>query len=49
MVSKALAFIQEKKGRTASDAAMNFLKTQQAVWTKWVPADVAGRVQASLK
>ena len=48
MVSEALSFMQEKKGRTAKDAAMNFLKTQEKVWTKWVPADVARQVKASL-
>lgn len=48
MVSEALSYMQEKKGRTAKDAAINFLKTRQDVWTKWVPADIQKRVKASL-
>ena len=30
------------------DAAMEFLKKHEAVWTKWVPADVAAKVKAGL-
>lgn len=31
------------------EVAIHFFKNQEAVWTKWVPADVAARVKASLK
>jgi len=30
------------------DAAVEFLKKHEAVWTKWVPADVAAKVKAGL-
>lgn len=30
------------------ETAENFLKTREEVWTKWVPADVADKVRASL-
>lgn len=49
MISEALAYMQDNKGASARDAAMNFLQTKQDVWTKWVPADVAERVKSSLK
>jgi len=32
-----------------ADAAVEFLTTQESVWTKWVSADVAAKVKASLK
>lgn len=32
----------------AEETAQNFLKNNQDVWTKWVPADVAEKVKASL-
>ncbi len=32
----------------AEETAQNFLKDHQDVWTKWVPADVAEKVKASL-
>ena len=47
-VSQALVYLQEKKGSKAKDAALEFLRTKQDVWTKWVPADVASRVNAAL-
>jgi glycine betaine/proline transport system substrate-binding protein len=31
-----------------ADAAVEFLKKHEAVWTKWVPADVATKVKAGL-
>ncbi len=48
MVSEALAYMQDTKGATAEDAAANFLKTREEVWTAWVPADVVPLVKASL-
>lgn len=49
VVSRALAYMQEGKGRTAADAALHFLRTQEDLWTRWVPVDVAARVKASLR
>ncbi len=46
-VSKALAFMQDTGG-TTDDAAVEFLKTNEELWTNWVPADVAERVKAAL-
>ena len=48
-VSSSLAYMKAEKGRTHQDAVNNFLKTQEKVWTKWVPADVAAKIKASLK
>ena len=48
LTSEALAYMQTHKGATAKDAARQFLKTRPNVWQKWVPADVAARVTASL-
>ncbi|MGE0723704.1 MAG: ABC transporter substrate-binding protein [Alphaproteobacteria bacterium] len=47
MVSEALAYMQDTGGKPA-DAAVHFLKEEAETWTKWVPADVAARVKASL-
>jgi glycine betaine/proline transport system substrate-binding protein len=47
-VSEALAYMQDHDGATAEDAAVNFLKTQESIWTQWVPSDVAERVRQSL-
>jgi glycine betaine/proline transport system substrate-binding protein len=46
-VNKILAWADDNKA-SSEDAAVRFLKTEQAVWTKWVPADVAKNVKASL-
>ncbi|SDR28387.1 ABC transporter substrate-binding protein [Pseudovibrio sp. Tun.PSC04-5.I4] len=46
-VSNALAFMQDTDG-TTDDAAVEFLKTNEEIWTNWVPADVAERVKAAL-
>jgi glycine betaine/proline transport system substrate-binding protein len=45
--SKALAYMQDHDG-SAKNAAAHFLKTRQDLWTKWVPADVAKKVEAAL-
>ncbi|MFV0294828.1 MAG: ABC transporter substrate-binding protein [Hyphomicrobiaceae bacterium] len=47
LVSEALAYMQATGGKPA-DAAEHFLKTKKDLWTKWVPADVAKRVEDSL-
>jgi glycine betaine/proline transport system substrate-binding protein len=45
--SAALAYMRDKDAEPA-DAALNFLKTEEASWSKWVPADVAERVKSAL-
>lgn len=47
-VNKVLAWGDDNKAKPA-EVAMQYLKTEEAVWTKWVPADVAEKVKASLK
>ncbi|MGO1766109.1 glycine/betaine ABC transporter substrate-binding protein [Advenella sp. S44] len=47
VVNKTLAHMEES-GDDTSDVALWFLNNQQAVWSKWVPAEVAERVKASL-
>ncbi len=46
-ISGLLVFGDENNA-SAAETAENFLKTEEAVWTEWVPADVAERVKASL-
>jgi glycine betaine/proline transport system substrate-binding protein len=48
LTSEILAYMQDNKAE-AEDAAVHFLKTKPDIWTKWVPADVAAKVTASLK
>lgn len=45
--SDALAYMRDNDAQPA-DAALNFLKTEEASWSKWVPADVAERVKSAL-
>ena len=47
-MSGILAFLKNNEGSTSDDAALNFLKTKQDIWTTWVPADVADKVKAGL-
>jgi len=47
-VSSILGYLQANEGATRDDAAMNFLKTEEGSWTKWVPADVAAKIKAAL-
>jgi glycine betaine/proline transport system substrate-binding protein len=46
-ISALLVYGDENKADAAATAE-NFLKTEEAVWTQWVPADVAEKVKASL-
>lgn len=48
VLSQAMAYRMAEKGRDINDAVVNFLKTETALWSKWVPADVAERVKNSL-
>jgi glycine betaine/proline transport system substrate-binding protein len=47
-VNEALAWADDEKA-SGRDVAIWYLKKNPAIWTKWVPADVAARVKASLK
>jgi glycine betaine/proline transport system substrate-binding protein len=44
----ALLVYGDENNADAAATAENFLKTQEAIWTTWVPADVAEKVRASL-
>lgn len=44
----ALLVYGDENQADAEATAVNFLKTEQDVWTSWVPADVAEKVKASL-
>lgn len=46
-VSKLLVYGDENQA-DAEATAENFLRTEEGVWTQWVPADVADKVRASL-
>jgi glycine betaine/proline transport system substrate-binding protein len=46
-VDKLLAWMSANQA-TGDDGAKYFLKNDAAVWTKWVPADVAAKVKAGL-
>ncbi len=48
LVNEALANMRETNTNDNA-AALRFLKTQPQLWTTWVPADVAAKVQAALK
>jgi glycine betaine/proline transport system substrate-binding protein len=47
VVNKTLAHMEES-GAETNEVAQWFLKNQQDIWSKWVPAEVADRVKASL-
>ncbi len=42
-----LAYMQEEKA-SGEDAAVEFLRKHESIWTKWVSADAAAKVKASL-
>ena len=47
VMNSMLVYMQENKADGA-DAAVEFLRKHEDIWTKWVPADVAAKVKASL-
>lgn len=47
VISQALAWGDDNKAST-EDIAIHFLKTNKDIWTKWVPEDVAAKLEASL-
>ena len=46
--NKVIAEVSIEK-KSVAQVALEFLKERGTMWTKWVPADVAAKVQASLK
>lgn len=48
LTSAALAYMQDNDA-TSRDTAIWFLKENRDLWTQWVPADVAGKVEAAIK
>jgi glycine betaine/proline transport system substrate-binding protein len=46
-ISAVLAW-GDDNGATAEEVATHFLQNNEAIWTAWVPADVAEKVKASL-
>lgn len=44
----ALLVYGDENNADAAETAENFLKTEEDVWTTWVPAEVADKVKASL-
>ena len=48
LTSELLAYAQDHDAQP-EEAAVHFLRTQPEVWTQWVPAEVAERIQAALE
>jgi len=46
-ISRGLAYMQDNSA-TAQEAAINWLKENEATWSAWVPSDVAERVSSAL-
>jgi len=47
LLSKILAW-KESEQAEANETAEHFLKTEEAVWTKWVSSDAAAKIKAAL-
>lgn len=47
-VMNAMLVYMKDNQAAGGDAAVEFLKKNESVWTKWVPAEVAAKVKASL-
>lgn len=47
-VSKMLAFLKNHEGSTRDDAAKDFLKNNEASWSKWVTPEAAAKIKAAL-
>jgi glycine betaine/proline transport system substrate-binding protein len=47
VMNSMLVYMKDNQA-AGGDAAVEFLKKNEAVWSKWVPADVAAKVKASL-
>jgi ABC-type proline/glycine betaine transport system substrate-binding protein len=48
MINLALAFMRDKKDKTGRKAAIWFLKAYRETWSRWMPSDVAVRIDAAL-
>ena len=48
LVGEALLYVHNNKGADVDDAALNFLRTREDIWTPWIPEDAAQRVKAAL-
>lgn len=48
IANEALVFMQDT-GASAHEAAIKFLKENEALWTEWVPEDVAEKVKKEIK
>jgi glycine betaine/proline transport system substrate-binding protein len=46
-ISQVLAW-KDENGEDDEDAALYFLENYEELWSRWVPADVAEKVKASL-
>lgn len=46
-INQVLAW-QDENHESNEDAAIHFLRNYEGLWMKWVPADVAEKVKASL-
>ncbi len=46
-VAEILAWMDENQG-TNEDGAEYFLENHEDIWTKWVPAEVAEKIKASI-
>ena len=47
IVGEAMVYMQDQKA-DEKEAAINFLKNHEDMWTQWVPQDVAEKVKAAL-
>ena len=47
VMNRMLVYMGDNQAE-GKDAAVEFLKKHENVWTKWVPADVASKVKAGL-
>ena len=46
--AKALVYMRENRYKRNEKVAADFLRNNEAVWTKWVPSDVAAKIKAAL-
>lgn len=47
LTNEALAYMQDN-GATSDEAAENFLKTHEDIWTQWLPEDIVEKVKEKL-
>ncbi len=49
LISEALAYMQDKEGRTAEDAAVHFLRTHRELLKAWVPVPIFRKLDLALE